>query len=200
MAARAAKSKPSAVEEPRNLWPADKVERRAVDALLPYQNNPRVHGEQASDALVASVREFGFTVPILVDEDGVILAGHNRLAAAKRLGLTDVPVMIARNWTEGQKHAYRIIDNSIPSLSTWGPVPLQIELSKLADLKFELPAHSLDVGAIAALEGLKPSEPQAPTSAKARGTIFVTVAKERMEDARRLIAAALDKAGIASNL
>jgi ParB-like nuclease domain/DNA methylase len=76
-------------------WPADKVERRAVAALIPYARNARTHSPEQVDQIAASIREWGWTVPVLVDEQGGIIAGHGRVLAAHKLGIAEVPVMVA---------------------------------------------------------------------------------------------------------
>ena len=87
-------------------WPADKVERRPIDALIPYARNARTHSEEQVAQIAASIREWGWTVPVLVDETGGIIAGHGRVLAARKLGLAEVPVMVAAGWSEAQKRAY----------------------------------------------------------------------------------------------
>lgn len=74
-------------------WPADAVERRAVAALVPYARNARTHSDAQVAQIAASIREWGWTTPVLVDEEGGIIAGHGRVLAARQLGITDVPVM-----------------------------------------------------------------------------------------------------------
>jgi ParB-like nuclease domain len=86
-------------------WPADKVERRAVKSLIPYIRNARTHSPEQIAQIAASIREWGWTVPILVDETDGIIAGHGRVLAAQKLGLVDVPVMVAAGWSEAQKRA-----------------------------------------------------------------------------------------------
>lgn len=86
-------------------WPADRVERRTVASLLPYARNARTHSEAQVAQIAASIQEWGWTVPVLVDEDSQIIAGHGRVMAAKTLGLTDVPVMVARGWSDAAKRA-----------------------------------------------------------------------------------------------
>jgi ParB-like nuclease domain len=80
--------------------------RRAIAELVPYTNNARTHSDTQVAQLARSIEEFGFTVPILVDTDGVVIAGHGRLLAAKRLGIAEVPVMVATGWSEAQVRAY----------------------------------------------------------------------------------------------
>jgi ParB-like chromosome segregation protein Spo0J len=100
-------------------WPADKVERRALESLVPYARNARLHSPDQVRQIAASMAEWGWTNPILIDEDGQIIAGHGRVLAAKELGLGDVPVMTARGWTEAQKRAYVIADNKLALNATW---------------------------------------------------------------------------------
>jgi ParB-like nuclease domain len=86
-------------------WPADGVERRPVAALAPNARNARTHSEAQIGQIAASIHQWGWTVPVLVDEAGSIIAGHRRVLAAQRLGLVEVPVMTARGWTDEQKRA-----------------------------------------------------------------------------------------------
>ncbi len=86
------------------------IEMRSLDAVIPYPGNPRVN-DAAIPAVAHSIREFGFRNPILVDGDGVVIAGHTRLAAARRLGLDAVPVVIAADLTPEQTRALRLADN-----------------------------------------------------------------------------------------
>jgi predicted alpha/beta hydrolase len=85
-------------------WPADRVARQPIDGLLPYARNARTHSDKQIAQIAASIREWGWTMPVLVDEEGGIIAGHGRVLAARKLGLADVPVMVARGWTRAQKH------------------------------------------------------------------------------------------------
>jgi P27 family predicted phage terminase small subunit len=93
-------------------WPADKVERWQLDRLVPYARNARTHSDAQVAQIAASVREWGWTVPVLVDESGMLIAGHGRVLAARKLGLSEIPVMVARGWSEAQKRAYVIADTS----------------------------------------------------------------------------------------
>ena len=94
-------------------WPADKVERRPLASLIPSARNARTHSDAQVAQIAASIREWGWTMPILVDEAGTIIAGHGRVLAAARLGLDAVPVMVARGWSDAQKRAYLIADNKL---------------------------------------------------------------------------------------
>src|SRR5947209_7275887 len=88
---------------PTRPWPADSVERWPIERLIPYANNARLHSAADLDKIAASIRKWGWTMPVLVDENGVLLAGHARAAAAAKLGLASIPVIVARGWSEDEK-------------------------------------------------------------------------------------------------
>ena len=111
-----------------------KVEDLALDSLIPYARNPRKN-DGAVDKVAASIKEFGWRSPIVVDEEMVILAGHTRYKAAKKLGLTEAPVHIAEGLTEAQKKAYRIADNRVAEEAEWDYDFLKIELADLDGLE-----------------------------------------------------------------
>jgi DNA modification methylase len=113
------------------------VEMRPIDSIRPYENNPRIN-DAAVDAVIASIREFGWLQPIVVDEDGVILAGHTRYKAAQKLGLIEVPVHVAVGLTPAQAKAYRIADNQTAALSQWDDDKLPLELAALQEMGFDL--------------------------------------------------------------
>ena len=124
---------------------------KKIDELTPYERNPRKN-EAAIDAVAASIKNFGFKVPIVIDQDGVIVAGHTRLAAAKKLGLEEVPVIVADDLTEEQIKAFRLADNKTAELAEWDPDLLEIELKDIesidmAELGFDLsdPEESQEV-------------------------------------------------------
>jgi hypothetical protein len=119
-------------------WPADKVERRAVSALTPYARNARTHSDEQVAQIAASINEWGWTVPILIDERGEIIAGHGRVLAAQRLGLADVPVMVAAGWTEAQRRAYVLADNKLTLNGGWNDEMLSLEIQDLEAMGFDL--------------------------------------------------------------
>ena len=86
-------------------WPADRVEHWPTERLIPYANNPRLHSEADLEKIAASILKWGWTNPVLVDEQGVLIAGHGRVAAAAKLGLKSIPVIVARGSSEGEKPA-----------------------------------------------------------------------------------------------
>ena len=106
---------------------------KKIDELTPYEHNPR-HNEGAIDAVAASIKNFGFKVPIVIDKDGVIVAGHTRLAAAKKLELEEVPCIVADDLNDEQIKAFRLADNKTAELAEWDPELLQIELSDIESI------------------------------------------------------------------
>jgi DNA modification methylase len=127
-----------------------KVEMWAIDRVKPYENNPRIN-DGAVDAVAASIREFGFRVPIVVDRDGVIVAGHTRLKAAEKLSLEKVPVVVAKDLTPDQIRAYRIADNKTAELAEWNYDLLPIELTELLGAEFNLELLGFDKDELAKL-------------------------------------------------
>lgn len=119
-------------------WPADKIQRMQVSALIPYANNSRTHSDAQVAQVAASMKEWGWTNPILVDEEGMIIAGHGRVLAARKLGLSEVPAMVASGWTEAQKKAYVLADNQLALNAGWDVELLQTELQGLGEAGFDL--------------------------------------------------------------
>lgn len=123
-------------------WPID----RCVD----YARNPRKN-DHAIDKVAAAIREFGFRVPIVAKSDGLVVDGHLRLKAAKKLGLTEVPVILADDMSEAQIKAFRLSVNKVAELADWDMDALKIEMQDLDDLGFDLTLTGFDVGEMAAL-------------------------------------------------
>jgi ParB-like chromosome segregation protein Spo0J len=119
-------------------WPADQVERRKVADLIPYARNSRTHSDEQIGQIAASIKEWGWTVPVLIDPDGGLIAGHGRILAAQKLGIDDVPCMVAEGWTDAQKKAYVIADNKLALNSSWDDDFLKIEMQELDGLGFDL--------------------------------------------------------------
>jgi DNA modification methylase len=114
-----------------------KIVERPIDSITPYENNPRIN-DQAVDAVAASIKEFGWNVPIVCDENFVVIAGHTRLKAARLLGLAKVPVYIAAGLTPDQIRAYRLADNATAARSQWDDEKLTKELLALQNEGFDL--------------------------------------------------------------
>jgi DNA modification methylase len=137
-------------------WPANSVERWPIDKLIPYARNARTHSDEQVSQIAASMREWGWTNPVLVAEDGTIIAGHGRVSAAQRLGFTEVPVMVARGWTEAQRRAYVIADNKLALNADWDIGMLATELRELDTGEIDLGLLGFDEGE---LEGLLTWDP-----------------------------------------
>ncbi len=119
------------------------IEIRDIDSIRPYDNNPRKN-DKAVDAVAGSLREFGFRQPIVVDSDGVIIAGHTRYKAALQMGLKKVPVHVAVDLSPDQVRAYRLADNRTGELATWDYEILPIELAALQDAGYEMDILAFD--------------------------------------------------------
>lgn len=109
------------------------IEHRQVSSLRRYNNNPRKHPEQQLVKLAASIREFGFAAPVLIDEDSTIIAGEARVEAARRVGMDAVPVIVARHWSAAQIRAYRLADNRLAELASWDTDALAVELAAIIE-------------------------------------------------------------------
>lgn len=130
------KALPAGVTFTDDFWPLDRIK--------PFDQNPREHPEDQVKKIARSMEEFGFTVPILVDPEGEIIAGHGRLMAAQRLGLDGAPVRIAAGLTEPQKRAYRIADNQLTFEGGWSDTALTGELKALEAEGFDLTLTGFD--------------------------------------------------------
>ena len=113
-------------------------EKYPTEKLIPYARNSRTHNEEQIAQIVASIKEFGFTNPILIGDDDVIIAGHGRLMAAQRLGMTEVPVIRLPHLTETQRRALVIADNKIALNAGWDEEMLHLEMEELSELYFDL--------------------------------------------------------------
>jgi DNA modification methylase len=156
-----------------DAWPADHVERWSLERLIPFARNARTHSARQIDQIAASIREWGWTNPVLVDEHGTIIAGHGRFEAARKLGLSEVPVMVARGWSEAKTRAYVIADNQLALNAGWNEEMLAAELTDLRDLAFDLDLVGFDAKELSRLltpdgsvegEDDTPSLPEVPTS------------------------------------
>jgi DNA modification methylase len=130
-------------------WLSTHIERWPTDKLVPYARNARTHSEEQVAQIAASIVEFGFTNPILAGSDGVIVAGHGRLAAAQKLGLDTVPVVVLDHLTPTQRRALIIADNRIAENAGWDDAMLRIELQSLQEDGFNLDITGFDADALA---------------------------------------------------
>jgi ParB-like chromosome segregation protein Spo0J len=141
---------------------ADRIELWPIDRLRPYERNPRTHSDAQVDKIAASMIEFGWTNPVLVDEQGGILAGHGRLLAARKLGLGEVPVIRFEHLSEAQKRAYLIADNALALQSGWSEELLAQELAWLRNESFDLDLIGFDATELERLLELADEERAAP--------------------------------------
>lgn len=123
-----------------------KVQEKALEEIRPYEKNPRKN-EPAVEKVAESLKEFGWQQPIVVDTDGVIIAGHTRWRAARRLGMQTAPVVVAENLTEEQVRAYRLADNKTNEFASWDIDLLDSELLSIDDIDMEL--FGFDMTAVA---------------------------------------------------
>ncbi len=148
----------------------EKIEQVSIELLIPYANNARTHSDAQVAQIAASIREFGFTNPVLVSDDNTIIAGHGRVMAARKLGLTQVPVIRLSHLSETQRKAYILADNKLALNAGWDDNLLSIELADLKDLGFDTDLTGFLADEIAALmpvevtEGLTDEDevPEAP--------------------------------------
>src|SRR5689334_3010131 len=115
-----------------------RIEQWPIDRLIPFARNPRTHSDAQVAQIAASIAEFGFNAPILVDTHDGIIAGHGRLLAARKLKLERVPVIVLDHLTEAQKRAYILADNKLAELAGWDEEMLRIELQALREVDFNL--------------------------------------------------------------
>ena len=150
------------------------IEQVSIEALIPYARNSRTHSDAQVAQIAASIREFGFTNPILIDAEGGIIAGHGRTMAARKLGLDEVPCIRLSSLTDAQKKAYIIADNKLALNAGWDDEMLKVELAELKDLDFDLSLIGFDADELANLlepeqvDGLTDEDdvPEAPINPK----------------------------------
>jgi len=176
---------------------SENIIQRQTAELKPYENNPRQHSEPQLDRLVRSIKEFGFTNPILVDADSNVIAGHGRLMAAELMGLAIVPTIELGHLTEAQRRAYVIADNQLALNSTWDDDVLQSELNALGQAGFDLtllgwgddlPTFGEDID-LSALDDLE-DDPTSELSDGVMKAIQIEFRPEDYEEAKALVDAA----------
>lgn len=122
----------------------DKIEQWSIDKLLPYARNSRTHSEEQIAQIAGSIKAFGFTNPILVGADGVIVAGHGRLSAARKLGLDKVPVIVLDHLSETERRALVIADNKLALNAGWNMDMLSLEIQELKESDFNIDLLGFD--------------------------------------------------------
>lgn len=131
---------------------AEQLTLMPIDDLVPYANNARVHDKKQITQLRASLREFGFVTPVLIDFDNNIIAGHGRVEAARAEGMTEVPCVLVSNLTEAQRKAYILADNRLSETATWDTEMLKIELDGLEALSFDTGIIGFDAESLQAID------------------------------------------------
>jgi hypothetical protein len=176
---------------------SDKIIQRETEVLKPYENNPRQHSEAQLDRLVRSIKEFGFTNPILIDDDCNVIAGHGRLLAAELMGLAQVPTITLGHLTAEQRRAYVIADNQLALNSTWDDDVLQAELQALGEAGYDLtllgwgddlPTFGEDID-LSALDDMD-DDPTAELADGVMKAIQIEFRPEDYEEAKALVDAA----------
>lgn len=154
---------------------------KKVQDLIPYVNNSRTHSEEQVNQICASINEFGFTNPVLIDEKDSIIAGHGRLMASKKLEMEEVPCIVLKGLTEAQKKAYIIADNKMALNAGWDEELLKIELENLKELDFDLGLTGFNIDELDDILGVNEEEkeiiedevPEVPEEPKAKlGDIY----------------------------
>lgn len=165
------------------MWP--------LERLVPYERNARTHSRQQVAQLVASIQEFGWTNPILVDSEDGILAGHGRLAAARDMGLAEVPVIVLDGLTAAQRRAYVIADNQLALNAGWDQELLQMEVTGLQLQDFDLGLLGFSDDELSSLlggqfEGVEEEEADDETEGMNRGVpLAIVLTPEEMTTWRR---------------
>ena len=131
-----------------------KIETRAVASLRDYENNARTHSPEQIDQIASSITEYGFTNPVLITADEMIVAGHGRVAAARQLGMSEVPVLVVgADWSPAQLRAYVLADNAIALNAGWDEDLLRLELGELDQSGFDLSLAGFDAKTLEGLLG-----------------------------------------------
>lgn len=173
-----------------------KHEIRKTADLIPYAQNSRTHSDAQINQVASSIKEFGFTNPILIDEQGGIIAGHGRAMAANKIGLDEVPCIILEGLTEAQKKAYVIADNQLALNSGWDFEALRLEIETLQELDFNIDFLGFDEASLdlivgedvdlSILDELDDSEADEFTE-NVKKAIQIEFEAEHYEDAQELI-------------
>ena len=143
-----------------NTFPEYK--RLSLSDLIPYARNSRTHSDEQVAKIAASIKEFGFLNPVIIDGDNGIIAGHGRVMAAQKLGMTELPVVEASHLTDAQRRAYIIADNRLALDSGWDDEMLRVEFAELEELGFDLDLTGFDPGEIEALNFDDDAEAEMP--------------------------------------
>jgi ParB-like chromosome segregation protein Spo0J len=171
-------------------WMAERIQLRGIASLRPHAGNARVHDAAQLAQIMASMQAFGFTNPLLVDEDGVLIAGHGRLAAAEALGIAKVPVIVLKHLAAAQKEALRLADNRITENATWDQALLRDALASVRAAEIDLAALGFSADELAAIVNPRMAAFTLPA-------LSVAEARNQHRDMLRRLGAARDTVWIA---
>ena len=138
------------------------IEQRPISGLIPYTNNARTHSDEQVAKIAASIREFGWTNPVLVDGENGIIAGHGRVLAARKLGYSEAPCIELSHLTDAQKRAYVIADNRLALDAGWDNELLRVEFTELQGAGFDLELTGFSLDKIEAMQLDDDADPEAP--------------------------------------
>jgi ParB-like chromosome segregation protein Spo0J len=164
----------------------EKIERRAVEKLIPYARNSRTHSDAQVAQIAASIKEWGWTTPILIDETEQVIAGHGRLMAARKLGMAEVPVIVAAGWTDAQKRAYVIADNKLALNAGWDNELLKLELHALTEADYDLSLTGFDADELTDVMFAELVEPKEPEEQAVSSTFEVSVSCDNEAEQERV--------------
>jgi len=190
----------------RPEWAAFNGEERPLKQLVPYARNARTHSPEQVAQIALSIKEWGWTIPVLIDENDGIIAGHGRVMAAETLGIETVPVLVARGWSEAQKRAYVLADNKLTLNAGWNTDLLKLEIEALQLEGFSVPLIGFSDGEMdSILNGWKsefnPTEKDGENLDGIKGIVRVTLDdKDTANRAKEIIGKALGEVGIAHEL
>ncbi len=174
-----------------------KIEKISIDKLIPYVNNSRTHNEEQVSQIAASIKEFGFNNPILIDKDYGVIAGHGRLLAAKKLDLSEIPCIRLEHLTEAQKKAFIIADNKLALNAGWDEELLKLELETLDPHLVELTGFNMDeINLIFNGWESDIEIPKGDIDYGSKAVIKIEIDQKSKEFAKEIITNALDQAGI----
>jgi ParB-like chromosome segregation protein Spo0J len=179
------------------MTPKD-LDQRPIADLTPYARNSRTHSEAQVAQIAASIREFGFTNPVLVDAEGGIIAGHGRVLAAQSLGLETVPVLVLDHLSEDQRRAYVIADNKLAMNAGWDDDALRAEIEELARGGYGLDVIGFDAGELEGLLAQPTALDEMPPLRDGERQPFQTMTFTLHDDQVATVRAAMSTAGLAS--
>jgi ParB-like chromosome segregation protein Spo0J len=171
------------------------LEQVEVEALIPYARNARKHSNEQVAQIAASIREFGFNAPVLVDAHNGIIAGHGRVLAARKLGLTEVPCVRLSHLTDTQRRAYVLADNKLALNAEWDEEMLGLELSELRDMNYDLSLTGFDES-----ETLTSNESEQQKSDVQIHSVFEVIAECQHEEEQQMVYNILNEKGIKCRL